>query len=227
MGAYADGLYDVNRLRDRWYRDLKLPGIETEKEIVTSFDGSIGNPVMNVLKIFSENYEGDERSYIEKDGDEIVRSQGLLLVAHNSNEFDSWVVLNSLVKEKTELKIIETARGLIWLLFWCGVKIVNTCEVPQYFKFSCTKSQLEGSLEKIGKGQGLQSDLLKREMEHWFININNFADLRHFWELYLKIDVLCWAFIYATQSMEMQNVSGCGIEECSTEASLGWKCFGT
>ena len=27
--------------------------------------------------------------------------------------------------------------------------------------------------------------------------------------------------------MEMQNTSGFGIKNCFTEASLGWKCFGT
>ena len=86
---------------------------------------------MNMLKYISEIYEGDERTYIDKHGDEIVSFYRLLLVAHNSSGFDSWVVLNSLVKEITELKIIKTARGLISLLIRCGVKIVNTCEVPQ------------------------------------------------------------------------------------------------
>ena len=27
--------------------------------------------------------------------------------------------------------------------------------------------------------------------------------------------------------MEMQKMSGFGIKDCLTEASLGWKCFGT
>ena len=27
--------------------------------------------------------------------------------------------------------------------------------------------------------------------------------------------------------MELQNMSGFGIEDCLTEASIGWKCFGT
>ena len=87
---------------------------------------------MNMLKYISENYDGDERTYFDKDGDEIDSSYRLLLVSHNSNGFDSWVVLNSSVKEMTELKIIKTARGLISLSFRCGVKIVNTVEVPQY-----------------------------------------------------------------------------------------------
>ena len=179
-----------------------------------------------MLKYISENYDGDERTFIDKDGDEIISSYRLLLVAHNSSGFDSWVVLNSLVEEITNLKIIKTARGLISLSFRCGVKMVNTCEVPQYVKFTCSKSHIKGSLNKFGKEYGLQPELLKGEIEHSIININNFVELRHIWEPYLISDVLCLAFIYARHSMEMQKMSGFGIKDCLTEASLGWKCFG-
>ena len=181
---------------------------------------------MNMLKYISEKYEGDEITYIDKDGDEIVSSYRLLLVAHNSSGFDSWVVLNSLVKEITDIKIIKTARGLISLSFRCGVKMVNTCQVPQYVKFTCSKSHIKGSLNKIGKEYGLQPELLKGEIEHSIINKNNFVEIKHIWEPYLISDVLCLAFIYARHSMEMQKISGFGIKDCLTEASLGWKCFG-
>ena len=92
---------------------------------------------------------------------------------------------------------------MISLSFRCGVKIVNTCEVPQYVKFTCTKSHIKGSLEKIGREYGLQPEFLKGEIEHSVINKSNFSDLRHIWEPYLKLNVLCSAFIYATGSMEM------------------------
>ena len=39
--------------------------------------------------------------------------------------------------------------------------------------------------------------------------------------------MLCLDFIYATHSMEVQKKSGSGIKDCLTDASLGWKCFGT
>ena len=225
--AYAAGLYNENRLRDKRDKDLAPDEIIIEKENVTVFDASNGNPVMNMLKYISKNYEGDERTYIDKDGDEIVSSYRLLLVAHNSSGFDSWVVLNSLVKEITDLKILKTARGLISLSFRCGFKIVNTVEVPQYVKFTCSKSHIKGSLEKIGREYELQPELLKGEIEHSIIKKNNFGKLRNIWEPYLKLDVLCLAFIYARHSMEMQKMSGFGIKDCLTEASLGWKCFGT
>ena len=225
--AYAAGLYDVNRLRDKWDRDLTSNELVIERENVTVFDASNGNCVMDMLKYFSENYNGDEKTYIDKNGYEIVSSYRFLLVAHNSSGFDSCIVLNSLVKEITELKIIKTARGLISLSFRCGFKIVNIVEVPQYVKFTCSKSHIKGSLEKIGREYRLQPELLKGEIEHSVINKNNFAELRHIWEPYLISHVLCLAFIYARHSMEMQKMSGFGINDCLTEASLGWKCFGT
>ena len=137
------------------------------------------------------------------------------------------VVLNTSVKEITELKFIKTARGLISLSFRCGFKIVNTVEVPQYVKFTCTKSHIKGSSEKIGKDYGLQLELLEAEIEHSVIYKNNFNALKHIWEPYLKLDVLCLAFIYARHSMEMPKMSSFGIKDCLAEASLGWKCFGT
>ena len=225
--AYAAGLYNINRLHGRWDRDLTSKELVIERENVNIFDASNGNCVMDMLKYNSENYDGDERTYIDKDGDEIVSSYRLLLVAHNSSGFDSWVVLNSLIKNITDLKIIKTARGLISLSSRCGFKIVNTVEIPQYFKFTGSKSHIKCSLEKIDREYGLQPELLKGEIEHSVINKNNFVDLKHIWEPYLKSDVLCLAFIYARHSMEMQKMSGFGIKDCLTEASLGWKCFGT
>ena len=225
--AYAAGLYDVNRLHDKWDRDLTPDELVIERKNVTIFDASNGNCIMNMLKYISENYDGDERTYIDKDGDAIISSYRLLLVAHNSSGFDSWVVLNSLIKDITELKSIKTARGLISLSFRCGFKTINTVEVPQYVKFTCSNSHIKGSLEKIGREYNLQPELLKGEIDHSVINKNNFVKLRHIWEPYLVSDVLCLPFIYARHSMEMQKMSGFGIKDCLTEASLGWKCFGT
>ena len=138
--AYAAGLNDVNRMRDRWNRDLTPHEIVTEKNNAIVFDGSNANPVMTMLKNFAENYEGNESTYIDKDGDEIISSYRILLVANKASDFDSWVVLNSLVEEITKLKIVKTARELISLSFRCGVKTVKTVELPQYAKFTCSKS---------------------------------------------------------------------------------------
>ena len=65
------------------------------------------------------------------------------MIAHISSGFDSWVALSSLIREITELKIIKTATGLISLSYRCGFKTVFTIEVPQYVKFTCTKSHIK------------------------------------------------------------------------------------
>ena len=94
----------MNRLRGWWNRDLTPDEIVIEEEIVIVFNGSYGNSGMNLLKYISENYEVDERTYIDKDREEIVSSYRLFLVAHISSGFDAWVVLNSLVREIRERK---------------------------------------------------------------------------------------------------------------------------
>ena len=98
--------------------------------------------------------------------------------------------------------------------FRCGVEMVNTCEVPQSVNFSCTKSHIKGSLEKIGREYGFQPELPEREIELSVIKKSDFADLRHFWEPYIRLDVFCLAFIFAINSMEMQNKSGFGFKDC-------------
>ena len=113
-----------------------------------------------MLKFISENYEGIGRMYIDKDGDELVGSYRLSLVAHIASGFDSWVVIKSLAKEITDIKIIKTARGLTSLSFRCGVEKVNTVEVPQYVKLTFTKPHIRCSLEKISREYGLQPELL-------------------------------------------------------------------
>ena len=121
--AFAAELCDVNRLRDNWDRDLTFAEIVMEEENVTVFDASHEHPVMNMLENSSEIHDGVERTYIDKDGDEIASSYRLLLVANNNSGFDSWAALKSLVKVLSDLKIIRSARGLISLSLRCGVKI--------------------------------------------------------------------------------------------------------
>ena len=51
------------------------------------------------------------------------------------------------------------------------------------------KISYKSSLEEIGREYGLQPELLKGEIENSVIIINNFAELKHIWEPYLKLDV--------------------------------------
>ena len=88
------------------------------------------------------------------------------MVAHIASGFESWIVLKDLVKERTDLKLIKTARGLISLSFRCGVKIIITVEVPEHLKLTFGKSHIKSSLEKVGREKGLQPELLRGEIEH-------------------------------------------------------------
>ena len=48
--TYAAGFYGMNRLRDKWNRDITSVELETKRENVTVFDGSYANPVVSMLK---------------------------------------------------------------------------------------------------------------------------------------------------------------------------------
>ena len=91
---------------------------------------------------------------------------------------------------------------------------------------ACLNSHIKGFLEKIGKEYSFQPELLKGEMEDSVVKKSIFAESGHIWEPYLKLDVLCLAFVYCRHSMEMQKMSGFGVKDCLSEAILGWKCFG-
>ena len=66
---------------------------------------------------------------------------------------------------------------------------------------------------------------LKGEIIHSEITTYNFNELRHIWESYLELDVLCLAVIHARHAIEMQKMSKIVIKESLTEASFGWNCF--
>ena len=223
--AYPAGLYDVNRLRDRWKRDFSLDEIGTKKDNVNVFDGSSGNSVMDVLKYISEIYDWDEGTYIDGDGDEINSSYRLFLVAHNASDFDSWVVLNSLVKEITELKILKIVGD--WFHYRFGVVFKHLIQL-KYLSSSILHVQnliVEDLWKKLLENTGFILNFSKEKSEHSVVDKSNFAYLRAIWESYLKLDVLRLALKYGRHSTEMQHKSGFGIKNCLTEASLRWKCF--
>ena len=94
----------MNRLQDRWNRDLTADEIVREKDNFFVFEKPFKNPAMNRPKHFSQNYEGDERTFIDEDGDEVVSSYWFSLLARNSSCIDSWVVMNCLAKGKKSFK---------------------------------------------------------------------------------------------------------------------------
>ena len=66
--SYAASLYDVNRLRNKWGRDLTPDEIVTKKNNVIVFGGSKGNPVMNMLEIFQRTTKEKKEQILIKMG---------------------------------------------------------------------------------------------------------------------------------------------------------------
>ena len=151
-GAYAAFFYDANRLRDRWDKGLSHEETDVKTKTVIIFKKTNGNAIINLIKFFSENYEGDERFYVDKEGDEVLSSYRKILLAQNKSWFQSLVELNSSNRQIEDIKILKTAWVLLSLSFRCGVKIVITVEVPLYGKFTCTKTHISGSSVKDWTG---------------------------------------------------------------------------
>ena len=126
--AYAAGFFNLNRSRDKWIRKLTQEELRTEKENVIAVNKPYGNPNVIVLKYISENCEGHERTFVRKEGAELVSSHRFLFLAHNASGLDSWVVLNWLDTEMKVLKKFEVARGLVLLSFRCGIETVSSVE---------------------------------------------------------------------------------------------------
>ena len=136
------------------------------------------------------------------------------------------MLLNSLDEVIGDINILRTARELISCSIPCGVKIVDTVEVPKYIKITYTKFYIKVSLDKLEREYGLQPELLKGEINHSklikYINI----EWRHIWEPYFESDIFCLAVIYARHALEMQKKPKTGVKGALTEASLGWRSFG-
>ena len=88
VDAHAVSLHEVNRLRDRWYRDITREEIPTDRNYAILYNKSCRDSVLNMLKYISEKHGGDERTHIDKEGDEVVTSFRILLLAHISSGID-------------------------------------------------------------------------------------------------------------------------------------------
>ena len=62
------------------------------------------------------------------------------------------------------------------LSFKAGSVIENDREITEFMKFVRSKCHISGSLESIQKEDNIQSDLMKGEINHGLININNYKD---------------------------------------------------
>ena len=86
-------------------------------------------------------------------------------------------------------------------------------------------THLNYSLKKLGKTFKLQRELLKTQMNHDEVDVNNCKDKKHEWLDYVKNDVLCTALSYARYSKAMEELTRFSMKDCLSLPGLGWKNF--
>ena len=168
------GLSDVSRLKYRCNRDLRDDEIITESNRVNKLKAKNGNPIMQGLK---KNFTVDNIIHKNKSGTNIVKPYKIILIAHNSSGFGSYIVMDSLYNKMTSLKLVKTDRGLLKLSFRSG--FIN--EIPQYIKIIRSKSHKSGSIAEIGREYGVRPELLKSGMNPVEENKEKNKDLERFW----------------------------------------------
>ena len=98
-------------------------------------------------------------------------------------------------------------------------------QIPQYLIFICGMTHLNYSLKKLGKTFELPKELLKTEMNHDEITADNYKDKKDIWLPYVKNDVLCTAYSYASYIKDMEEITGFSMKDCLSLPGLGWKYF--
>ena len=92
-------------------------------------------------------------------------------------------------------------------------------------KFVCSKCHISGSLKSIQKEYNIQPDLMKSEINHDLINIDNSKDYENLWRAYLLDDVLGLSYVVAKHGNSIQKITGFSYKNSLTEAALGWSCL--
>ena len=226
--AYAAGCYHLDRLKECYNGDLGEKELEIERQNVHIFDRVNNNPVLDMIKYITTNYEGKPKYYKDKNGEFKKSSYRYQLIGHNASGFDNAIVLNSLSKEYTNknTKIIRTSRGFLKISFRVGTVYEDDREIPKYMKFVCSKVHISGSLKKIQKEYNIQPQLIKGEIDHNLITLSNYKEREHLWKPYLVDDVLGLAAVIARHGNKIQQLTGVSFKNSLTESSLAWSTLG-
>ena len=155
-----------------------------------------------------------------------ISSYKYQFVGHNAIGFDNYIVLNSLPKSHTSVKIIKTSRELVKLSFRAGSVYEDDREIPKDAKFVRSKCHISGSLKEIQKEYNIQPQLLKGEIAHDLITLSNYKEHENLWRSYLIDDVLGLAYVVSKHGNSIQKIIGVSYKNSLTESSLGWACLG-
>ena len=146
---YAAGVCRLNRLYESFKGDLTEKKLETETQNVHVFDRENGNPIVGMINYVINNYKGKAKMITDRYGRKIVIPYNYQMVGHNASGFDNFIVLISIPKPYTNIKIIKRYRGLINLSFKVGDVFVDDRVKPRYMKFVFSKFHTSGSLKTI------------------------------------------------------------------------------
>ena len=149
----------------------------------------------------------------------------LQLHAHIGCGFDTWIVIINLPCNKNFVDVIKNGKGMVCLKVFNGLVEENRKQIPHYLIFRCGMTHLIYSLKKLGKTFELPKQLLKTEMNHIDIDYNNWRDKKDEWLPYVKNDVLCTAYCYASYNKCMEKITGFSMKDCLSLPGLGWKYF--
>ena len=165
---YVFCFYRLSKLTGRYDRDLTADEIEKCRKDTIAFDGD--NCVEKALD-FCLKLKGDERKLKNK-----IVEYNLQLHSHNGSGFDTWIILHNLPCDKHIVDIIKNGKGNKELKVFNVYIEKNKTQIPQYLHFRCGMTHLNYSLKKLRKTFKLQKELLKTEMNHDEVDVNNYRD---------------------------------------------------
>ena len=161
-------------------------------------------------------FKGKERKFNEK-----IVENNLQLHAHNGSVFDTWILLNNLPCDKHIVDIIKHGKGIVSLRVFKGY--IQYKKIPQYLVFRCGLTHSNFSFKNLGKTFKIRKEFLKTEMNHDEVCSDTWKDKKSEWLDYLGNDVFCTASSDARYAKAMEEITGCGMKDCLSLPSLGWK----
>ena len=208
---YANCIYRLIKLSDKYFRDITDRGPEKCKKNCNAFKGTDSNNKMlyHVLQFKGEPKKVDKRivKYI------------LCILAHNGSGFDSYVVLKNLLQGRTVVSVIKNGSGLLSFKNFICYRHRKE-KIHQNVHFRGGGVHTFDSLKKIGISYELQPSLLTQEMNHDDIYEDPWENKETEWLTYLKNSGSSTAFWYARYSMGTEQITGFGIKNSLTLPSL-------
>ena len=163
-----------------------------------------------------------------------IKSQKIVLIAHNSSRFDSFLpFISGLYPSETPIK---TSRGIL------NMKIINpytTEEVKRYLQlnkkydseigqkiiFRCSLQHFKTSLANACIMFDIPKNLSKTNCDHDKINKYNYLEVKDLWYEYLKFDVISLASCVVKYNLAMEELFGFTLQDALTISSMSLKAF--